>query len=79
VGHAYGAASLLSAQDEALESAIWAAVRLFDQRANVLTGMAERDRASRHDRLGAHHEKLAAEAREHAKALRALLTLQKGG
>jgi two-component system chemotaxis response regulator CheB len=73
VGHAYGARSLLSAQDETLESAVWAAVRLFDQRANVLVQMAGKDRQSGRQRMMAHHEKLAAEAREHARTLRTLL------
>jgi two-component system chemotaxis response regulator CheB len=76
VGHAYGAASLLSAQDEALEASIWAAVRLLDQRANVLTAMAERDRTSHRERMGARHEALAAESRNHADVLRKLLTEQ---
>jgi two-component system chemotaxis response regulator CheB len=73
VGHAYGSHSLLSAQDETLESAIWAAVRLFDQRANVLAQMALKDRAAQRPRLVAHHQTLAEEARQHASALRALL------
>lgn len=73
VGHAYGTASLLSGQDEALESSMWAAIRLFDQRANVLTAMAVKDRDAHRGRLSAHHETLAGEARNHAAALRAFL------
>jgi two-component system chemotaxis response regulator CheB len=73
VGHAYGAASLLSAQDQVVESVVWAAVRLFEQRANVLNQMAEKDRQARRERLSKHHESLAREARQHAGTLRALL------
>jgi two-component system, chemotaxis family, protein-glutamate methylesterase/glutaminase len=73
VGHAYGASSLLSAQDEALEGSVWAAIRLFDQRANVLTAMAAKDRGADRSRLATHHETLATEARNHATALRAFL------
>jgi two-component system chemotaxis response regulator CheB len=73
VGHAYGAASLLSAQDQVIESAMWAAVRLFEQRANVLNQMAEKDRHARRERLSKHHESLAREARQQAGTLRALL------
>jgi two-component system chemotaxis response regulator CheB len=73
VGHAYGARSLLSAQDEALEAAVWAAIRLLDQRANVLAQLAAKDREAQRLRMVAHHEKLAHEARQHAIALRALL------
>jgi two-component system chemotaxis response regulator CheB len=73
VGHAYSANSLLSAADEAIEASMWAAVRLFDQRANVLTAMADRDRQAQRFRMVQHHEQLAKEARNHAKILRQLL------
>jgi two-component system chemotaxis response regulator CheB len=77
VGHAYGDSSLLSAQDEVLEGSVWAAIRLFDQRANVLTTMASKERGSQRSRLAAHHETLAMEARNHATALRAFLVGRK--
>jgi two-component system chemotaxis response regulator CheB len=73
VGHAYTESALLSAGGEAIESSIWAAVRLFDQRANILTTMAEKDRAARRPRMLEHHAQLAGEAREHANVLRRLL------
>jgi two-component system chemotaxis response regulator CheB len=77
VGHAYTASSLLSAGGEAIESSIWAAVRMFDQRANILTTMAEKDREARQSRMREHHAQLASEAREHANALRRLLMTEK--
>jgi two-component system chemotaxis response regulator CheB len=60
VGHAY-------------EAAVWAAVRLLEQRANVLTALAERDRGAGRRRVQAHHETLAGEARDQANTLRTLL------
>lgn len=73
VGHAYSARSLLSAGDEALEASVWAAIRMFDQRANILTAMVEKDRAAGRIRMVEHHESLANEARTHANALRRVL------
>jgi two-component system chemotaxis response regulator CheB len=73
VGHAHTATSLLSAGGEAVEASIWAAVRLLDQRANVLNAMAEKDRQSGRPRMVEHHEALAREAQAHAMSLRKLL------
>jgi two-component system chemotaxis response regulator CheB len=73
VGHAYTAQSLLSAEDEAIEASIWAAVRLLEQRANILTGMADKDRSANRSRMVERHERLARESRDHAEVLRKLL------
>jgi two-component system chemotaxis response regulator CheB len=73
VGHAYSASSLLAGQDEKLEASIWVAIRLLEQRANVLTTMTHNDRKSRRTRMLEYHERLAREAREHANILRTLL------
>jgi len=73
VGHAYTGQSLLSAEDEAIEASIWAAVRLLEQRANILKGMADKDRLDNRLRMVEHHERLARESREHAEVLRKLL------
>ena len=76
VGHAYAAGSLLSADNEAIESSLWAAVRLFEQRSNILNSMAERDRNAQRPRMVRHHEALAQEARERADLLRGVLVRQ---
>jgi two-component system chemotaxis response regulator CheB len=76
VGHAYGIGSLLSAGGEAIEAELWSAVRLFDQRANILTSMADKDRQARRERMMAHHADLAQEACRHAELLRSLLVDQ---
>ena len=73
VGHAYTESSLLSGQAEAVEASIWAAIRLLEQRANVLTGLADNDRRRQRMRLVEHQEHLAKEARDHAAVLRNLL------
>jgi two-component system, chemotaxis family, protein-glutamate methylesterase/glutaminase len=77
VGHSYGAESMLSAEGEALEASLWAAVRLFDQRANLLTTMSGKDREGQHTRMEEHHRTLANQAREHAKLLRRLIIGQR--
>jgi two-component system chemotaxis response regulator CheB len=74
VGHAFGSASLADAQHDAIESALWAAVRLLDQRANVLATMADKDGHAGRARMAAHHAGLADEARGHAGQLRKLLS-----
>jgi two-component system, chemotaxis family, protein-glutamate methylesterase/glutaminase len=74
VGHAYTLQSLLSAEEEGLEASLWAAVRLFDQRANLLRTLADKDRQAQRDRMMKHHEELAREAREHARLLRRVIT-----
>lgn len=76
VGHAYTVQSLISAEEERLEASLWAAVRLFDQRANLLTTLAEKDRQAQHTRMMKHHEDLAREAREHATLLRKVITTE---
>jgi two-component system chemotaxis response regulator CheB len=73
VGHAYTAQSLLSAEDEAIEASLWAAVRLLEQRANILNGLADKDRLADRNRMVEHHEGLARESRDHAEVLRKLL------
>jgi two-component system, chemotaxis family, protein-glutamate methylesterase/glutaminase len=73
VGHAYSVGSLLSAEGEAIEAALWSAVRLLDQRANILNSLAEKDRLAQRERMRSHHAGLAQEARDNADLLRGLL------
>jgi two-component system chemotaxis response regulator CheB len=72
VGHSYSAESLVSEQGQALESALWSGLRALEERADLLERMSRRgersSRSARHFRGRAH------EAREHARALRGLLT-----
>jgi two-component system chemotaxis response regulator CheB len=70
VGHVFSIESLSSAQAEALESALWAAVRSLDDRAALLKRLANRARASGHTRPAATFERQADEALERARTIR---------
>lgn len=50
VGHAYSPDSLDAEQQRQVESALWAAARLLEDRAEFLRGMAQRAAAMSHDR-----------------------------
>lgn len=67
VGHAYTARTLLADQDEQIERALWAALRTLEERAHLLEHSAQS--APSVSDIG--HR--AAEARAHARRLRALL------
>jgi two-component system chemotaxis response regulator CheB len=70
VGHAWSARSLNSGTDEMLEATLWAAVRLFQQRANIATMMADREKIANRGRAAAAYERRAAEAAGQARVLR---------
>jgi len=70
VGHVFSIESLSSAQAEALESALWAAVRSLEDRAVLLQRLAARARSRRHGRSADAFEHQAAEARERAATIR---------
>jgi two-component system chemotaxis response regulator CheB len=72
VGHSYSAESLVSEQGQALESALWSGLRALEERADLLERMSRR--SERSTRSAGHFRTRAQEAREHALALRALLT-----
>jgi two-component system chemotaxis response regulator CheB len=72
VGHSYSAESLVSEQGQALESSLWTGVRALEERADLLERMSRR--SERSSRSASHFRTRAEEAREHARALRALLT-----
>jgi two-component system chemotaxis response regulator CheB len=66
VGHAWAPQSLLASSDEQLEATLWAAIRLFRQRANLLNKMAQRERDAGRERLAENYRQTAAEAIEHS-------------
>jgi two-component system, chemotaxis family, protein-glutamate methylesterase/glutaminase len=72
VGHAYRLQSLLQASGGQLDQTLWAAIRLFEQRANLTRRMAEQERAQGQARRFQHYLERAAEAEEHATTLRRL-------
>lgn len=73
VGHGYTAETLLADQSDAVEKALWVALRTLEERARMLRGMAdnERERGRKHTLVG--YDKRAEEAEEHAASIRSLL------
>ncbi len=71
VGHGFTAASLLESQEEAVEKALWIALRTLEERSRMLRQMDEeaRRRGATHDLF----EKGAAENLAHAEQIRGLL------
>ncbi len=74
VGHAFTAVSLLADQSEAVERALWAAVRILDERVALLKKLATDSRRRGHTRSVAGYEDRAGEAGDHARTIRRLLT-----
>jgi two-component system chemotaxis response regulator CheB len=74
VGHAWSMESLLSGTDQALESAIWAAIRLFRQRSHLLASREEREREGGRLNSALHYREQVRESLEHARQLQELVT-----
>jgi two-component system, chemotaxis family, protein-glutamate methylesterase/glutaminase len=75
VGHAYQLNTLLHAHDQDLDRTLWAAVRAFEQRANIAQAMSDQAKARGFDRRAEIHSLRAVEARQHAMRLRHLQAL----
>jgi two-component system chemotaxis response regulator CheB len=73
VGHVFSIESLSSAQGEALEGALWAAVRSLEDRAELLRRMAQRARTGDHARTAASFDGKADEALQRAQTIRAAI------
>jgi two-component system chemotaxis response regulator CheB len=74
VGHAWSIEALLSAQGEALERAMWVALRILDEKVTLATRMCEQARRRGNHMLAQRYEGLAEESLEAAKVLRKHLT-----
>jgi two-component system, chemotaxis family, protein-glutamate methylesterase/glutaminase len=70
VGHIFSIESLSSAQAEALENALWAAVRSLEDRATLLQRLAGRARANGNGRSAAAFDRQAADALDRAATIR---------
>jgi two-component system chemotaxis response regulator CheB len=70
VGHVFSIESLSSAQAEALEGALWTAVRALEDRAALLQRLAVRSRANDHVRTAETFERQADEALDRAGTIR---------
>jgi two-component system chemotaxis response regulator CheB len=73
VGHQYAPESLLTEQGEAVEAALWSAVRVLEQHAELRTRMADRAEAAGLDVVARGFRDTSAEYRTQAEAIRALI------
>ena len=73
VGHGWTGQSLMSMTTEALETTLWAAIRLFRQRANLLNSRVEREREMGRQRTAAYYHEEYEEALKHAQNLQELV------
>jgi two-component system, chemotaxis family, protein-glutamate methylesterase/glutaminase len=70
IGHVFSIESLSNAQAEALESALWAAIRSLEDRAAMLKRLAGRASVGRHPRSATTFERQAEEALDRARTIR---------
>jgi two-component system chemotaxis response regulator CheB len=73
VGHAYTAESLVLEQGEAVERALWSALRLMEERTLMLSRMVDEENAAGRPTAAARFEERAAEMRQHVHHLRELV------
>jgi two-component system chemotaxis response regulator CheB len=73
VGHVFSIESLSSGQADALENALWAAVRALEDRATLLRRMAQRSREAGRDRGASGFETKADDALRRAQTIRAAI------
>lgn len=73
VGHAFSADSLLAAQSDALEEALWSALRALEENASLARRMAARMRGHNFDLSAANFEERAREAEQRAELIRRIL------
>jgi two-component system chemotaxis response regulator CheB len=73
VGHAYTAESMVAEQDDAVEAALWAAMRALEEQATLARRMAERFRSSPATTLSRRYDIKARDHQKHADELRRLL------
>ena len=73
VGHGYTATSLLADQADAVEKALWLALRTLEERGNMLSRMAESEKGKGREHTPGSYQERAREARTHADSIRRLL------
>ena len=74
VGHARSADALSAAQDQALERALWVALRTLDEKVDLASRMHVHNRLRGNELLAARHEGLQRESAEAVEVLRKHLT-----
>jgi len=73
VGHKYSAESLLEDQAEAVEKALWAAIRSLEEHSEVAARLAKKWSERNHSRLSKQFSRRAQASGEHARTLRLFL------
>jgi two-component system chemotaxis response regulator CheB len=73
VGHAYSAETMMAAQSDSIERALWIALRALEERVTLLRRLAAQARERNHSRVVANFEAKARAAEEEANLLRGLL------
>lgn len=73
VGHAYSAESLLDAQTDALEEALWSSARALEERADLLDRMADRMLERGAERSGKRYREDAADNRQRDQMVKELI------
>jgi two-component system chemotaxis response regulator CheB len=73
LGHTFTAESLLAGQSEAIEYALWAAVRTMEDRVNILMTLAHGRREHSQSKIAATYKKQADELKRHAQQIRKML------
>ncbi len=79
VGHGYTAKTLAADQADAVERALWAALRTLEERSRMLSRLAEDERGRGHAASAEAFEARAAEAHEHVARIRGLLLHEERG
>ena len=74
VGHVYSPESMLSAQTDSVDRALWVALRSLEERAALTHRLSERARSRNHTWVSKAFEERAVAADEHAAVLRDLVT-----
>jgi two-component system chemotaxis response regulator CheB len=73
VGHAFGPESLLTAQTEGIEDALWTALRALQERSQLAARIARRLRERGHEELAARYDRMVEEADRGGRVIRELL------
>lgn len=73
VGHGYTAETLLADQSDAVEKALWVALRTLEERANMLRKMADNENSRSRATSSLQYDARAQETEEHAMSIRNLL------
>lgn len=78
VGHVYSAESMLAAQTDSVDRALWTALRSMEERAALTHRLAERARARKHHWVARAFDERAKAADGHASVIRELLVARAG-